>query len=398
MTKGSVSGRKIKPRFYLFMAAAVLLLMFLGRSIFRKPLVYTIGYGEITTWDDCPGLVVREEKTYKAPDYGKVEFFVSAGESVEKNSTIAILYREGFDGGLVDELYKIESKISDYQNKNIIKNIIDADFETIQKNIDGLVHSMQGFVGGGTTKEMPRLEEELRGLLKRRQRMLDKAASSDDYLEELFVKKSEIETQLGDWKLEISAPEAGIIGFELDGLEDLLMPIGIDYLDPEQYVSFSEFKDDKDGNIIDAPLFKIITSNRWYLLSLITSQDVYFEQGDIVSLKLPGLCDTNVEAKVRTINSSKNSALVIFEVDECLDSVLEIRNIKAEIGITTNGLMIPIKGIIRDKDEIVVKVLRQDGTKPVKVKIRAKDEEWAIIQGEDTNIDLEINDRILIYP
>ena len=400
MAKGIIiAGRRVRLRFFFFIAITLTFILFVSKLSLKQPLYDIIQYGEITSWNECAGLVIRQEKTYTAPDYGKVDFFVSKGQIVEKDALLAVLYRDNFDQGLIDDLYETKQKISDYQNKNLVQEIMDSDFEKIHDNISQIMRTMQYSVHDGVVQGMAEYENQLRGLLSRRKEMLDKEDFTNSYLEQLYEQEKDIEDKLDEWKVEIAAPETGMISFELDGLEDLLTLNEIDYLNAEQYLSFKEHEtvdSNNENSVLDAPLFKIVSPDRWYIASLIPHRNIFYEQGDSVSVKLLGLSEDIIESRIYKVDSLKDSTLVILEMTEGIESVLEARNIHIEIGTVTHGLMVPKSAIINRKDEAGVKVVHNGDIEYVKVKVRAMDDKWAVVEKENDADILELNDSILV--
>lgn len=400
MARGIViGGRRIRFRFFIFLALALALTIHIARLSSKPPIFETIQYGEITSWHQCPALVIRQEKGYTAPDYGKVDFFVSKGQMVEKDTLLAMLYKDSYNQELVDRLYKTKHKIAEYQNKNIVQEIKDGDFEKIQEDIYETVNTMQYSIQDGFFRDMDRHEKQLRGLLSRRKEMLDKGDSTDNYLEQLYEEERDIETNLEEWKVEIISPESGLISFDLDGLEGILSPKDIDYITPEQYLSFNEHdaSDYKETmSPMDAPLYKIVDSDRWYIASLIPNQDVYYEQGNPVKINIMGLSHGAIDGRVYRADFLKDDTFLILEMAEGVDQVLEIRNTPVEIGTITQGLMVPRTAIRDKKGKKGVEVEQNGEIQYVEVKIKAMDEEWAIIEAErDTDI-LEPNTRVIV--
>ena len=400
MAKGIIiAGRRVRFRFFLFLAFGLAFILYFITLALKPPLYDTIRYGEITTWDQGQGLVIRQEKSYTAPDYGKVDFFVSKGQAIDKDELLAVLYKDDYDQKLVEELYKVQQKIWDYQNKNIVQDIMDSDFEKIKDSIDDVVHTMQYSIQKDITHDMEKYENQLRNLLDKKKEILDKRDSNSNYLEQLYEQEKDIENKLDEWKTEIIAPESGIISFELDGLENILTPNDIDYLTVEQYLSFRDHEPlelDKENSRLDVPLFKIVAPDRWYIASLIPHKNVFYEQGDSLSIKLLGLSENIIDARVYKVDFLKDSTLFILEMTEDIERVLEARNIHMEIGILAQGIMVPRKAIINNNHKTGIKVASNDDIQYIEVKIKAIDDDWAIIESIDDRDVLELNDRVIV--
>lgn len=394
-----IRGKRLKPRFFFFLIMILGLTLYIIRSIFKPPLFGSVQHGELTSWIQCTGVVIRQESVYTAPDYGEVDFFVSQGQLVEKDALLAILYKDDFNRGLIDELYNVRQKIVEHQNRNIADEIMDEDFQKIQRDINEVLRTIQYSIQHDSLQGIQRQENHLRGLLNRRKDLLDKVDLPNAYLEQLFEDERDIESKLDEWKIEILAPETGLVSFDLDGLENLVTPDSVGYLTPEQYQSFKEHEPitpKEPGSIIDDPLFKIVTPDIWYVAILIPHRDVYFQKGDSIGVNVLGLSDTTANGIVYRIDSSKDSTLLIIEIEEDIDMVLGTRNVQVEVGRTTQGLMVPKTAVSHKKGTPRIRVNRDGEIQDIEVAIKAADEEWVIIERVRYDDKLELNDSILI--
>ena len=400
MAKGIIiAGRRVRFRFFIFLAMIIVFLIYLIKLMLSPPLYDTIKYGEVTTWDQCEGLVIRQEKAYTAPEFGKVEFFVSKGQLVNKDELLAVVYKDGYDDKLMDSLYNTKQKIWDYQNKNLVQEIMDSDFDKIEEDIDSIVYTMQYSIQKDEFHHMEKYENQLRGLLDRKKEILDKKESASKYLEQLYRQEEDIENKLKEWKVEITAPESGIISFELDGLENIITPKDIDYFTAEQYLTFIDYEPlelDKENTHVDVPLYKIVVPDKWYIVSLIPHKNIFYEQGDTLSLKIPGLSEEIISATVYKVDFLKDSTLVILEMIENIESVIEARTIHIEMGILAEGLMVPTDAITNKDNRTGVRVERNGDINFVEVKVKAVDDEWAIIEKINDYDALELNDSVII--
>ncbi|NLI59956.1 MAG: hypothetical protein GX375_00825 [Clostridiales bacterium] len=395
----TIAGRRIRFRFFVFLAIFFAFAFFGIKLAFKPPLYDIIQYGELNAWNEYPGIVIRDEEVYTAPDYGKVDFFVSKGQIVDKDTLLAVLYKDNYNQELVEQLYKTKQRIWDYQNRNMVQEMMDSDYETIQENIVEVMRNMQYSIHAYAAQDMENYENQLRRLLHRKKEIFHRMDSTSNYLEQLYQEEGEIESKLDEWKVEIVAPKSGIISFEIDGLEKILTPNDIDYLTRDQYLSFSEHEapvSHDENSEIGLPLYRLVESDKWYLVSLIPHKKVYYEQGDRLNLKLLGLSENPISSTVYRVDFSEDSTLVILEITDGIETVIESRKIYVEIETRAQGLMVPRGAIINQKDSIGVKVIANGDIQFVRVKVKAMDDDWAIIDKINDMDNLEVNDRILI--
>lgn len=399
MSKGiTFMGRRVRLRFPLFLILIITLVFFANRIISKPSLYGTVQYGEIATWEEYTGLVARDEQVYTAPDYGKVDYFVDRGELVDKDALVAMVYKQEYSQELIDSLYQVQQKISDYQHENIVTDMIDRDFDTINQNIDESIQSLQSYSYANGAGNIDKMEKELRTLLERRKTLLDKRDLSDSYLEGLYEDEKAIEDKLSEWKIEIPAEDAGFVGLEIDGLEDILNPSIVDRITMDEYMAFIDHPSEplERDNGIDSPLFKIVDPNTWYIISLIPHVEVFYKEGDKVQVKLDGPSETAVGSMVNRVEHFKKSTLVVLEMSEAVEQVLETRSVYGDIGSTVEGLMVPNNAIMEKQSGTGIKVEKGGETEYIPVKIRAKDDKWAIVEPEKSEYDINLNDSVLI--
>ena len=199
----------------------------------------TVEYGSITSWDQGDGLIVRDEQIFRVDSYGKIEYFAADGEMVEKDELLAVLYKKDYDEDLIDDLYKIKQKIANYQKKNIVQDILDSDYDKLETDINEAVKNIQLLVCDNSLESLEYQEKQLRNLLIRRQEFLNKKITPDQYLQKLYEEEAKLSQQIDEWKIDIVAPDTGIVSFQLDGLEEILNIGSLDYMTIEEFLAIS---------------------------------------------------------------------------------------------------------------------------------------------------------------
>ena len=75
----------------------------------------------------------------------------------------------------------------------------------------------------------------------------------DHYLEQLYAQEAEINNQLEEWRLELVAPQSGLVSFSLDSMEDILDIKSVNYLTINDFVNLTtqeviETEEDEAGD------------------------------------------------------------------------------------------------------------------------------------------------------
>ena len=62
----TIAGRRIRFRFFVFLAIFFAFAFFGIKLAFKPPLYDIIQYGELNAWNEYPGIVIRDEEVYTA--------------------------------------------------------------------------------------------------------------------------------------------------------------------------------------------------------------------------------------------------------------------------------------------------------------------------------------------
>lgn len=402
MDKGLVIGRRrVRLRFFVFLFTVIMGCYYLIHASTRTPVYGIVQYGEILLKDRGDALVIRQESVYDAPEYGRVNFLVAEGESVEKEAPVAVLYKANYKEELVYQLYNVQEKILLYQQENIVQEIIDKDLEKVEKDIVGTVASIQVAVRDLQLDKLDDYEKRLRSLFASRQKVLDQKMGSDPYLERLYKEEAELNKQLEEWKVELVAPESGFISFSLDGMEDILGAKAVNYIKIEDFKSFygkdvvEQVDSGEDANA-DQPFFKIVQPGKWYAACLISKPQINYVEGQEVDVSFIGPQVQTIKGKVYRIVQGKGETLVIVEFNEKVEDFINKRSVKVEISKNFQGFMVPAGAVVTRRGEKGIRMIREDSEAFVPVEMVASDGDNAIISEKGESKQLELHAKVRI--
>lgn len=401
MARGLVIGRRrVRLRFIFFLMSIVVCIFWISDIRIGEKRYGTVEYGSITSWDQGDGLIVRDEQIFRVDSYGKIEYFAADGEMVEKDELLAVLYKKDYDEDLIDDLYKIKQKIVNYQKKNIVQDILDSDYDKLETDINEAVKNIQLLVCDNSLESLEYQEKQLRNLLIRRQEFLNKKITPDQYLQKLYEEEAKLSQQIDEWKIDIVAPDTGIVSFQLDGLEEILNIGSLDYMTIEEFLAISNnlsIQDMQTEEEIEWPLFKLINPSKWYLVCHIPTTDIFYEKNDVLNIKLLGSHEEVLEGIVYKIDRGNNSSLIILELTEGIDSIVHTRRLPVEIGKTTEGLLVPSSSIIKNNGKTGVEFVYRGEICFVEVKIKAMNDEKAVVEKVGDVEGLNIHDKVVIH-
>jgi len=394
-----IFGRRVRFRFIFFIAAIVIAVLYFSDIRVKPRNFATVEYGAVTAWNRGDGLIVRNEEVFDSVEYGKIEYISADGELVEKDELLAVLYKNNYSEDLIDNLYQVKQKISDYQKKNIIQDILDNDYNQLESSINELVFNIQASIHSNSFSSLEYQEKQLHSLLERRQKLLNRIITPDQYLEQLYEKEAELTKQLNEWKIDIVAPDSGIVSFQLDGLERVLNSGSLDYMTIDEFLTIKQsllIQDEKTDPNLDRPLFRLINPEKWYLVCHIPTSEIYYEKNDVVNVKLLGSNQKILEGVIYKIDKRSDSSLVVLEFTEGIESVIHIRNLPVEIGKTVEGLIVPTSSIIKNNGKTGIELVYKGDIIFMEVRIKAMDEEKAVIEKVGDVEGLNLHDKVVI--
>lgn len=395
-----IGRRRVRLRFIFFLMSIVVCIFWISDIRIGEKRYGTVEYGSITSWDQGDGLIVRDEQIFRVDSYGKIEYFAADGEMVEKDELLAVLYKKDYDEDLIDDLYKIKQKIANYQKKNIVQDILDSDYDKLETDINEAVKNIQLLVCDNSLESLEYQEKQLRNLLIRRQEFLNKKITPDQYLQKLYEEEAKLSQQIDEWKIDIVAPDTGIVSFQLDGLEEILNIGSLDYMTIEEFLAISNnlsIQDMQTEEEIEWPLFKLINPSKWYLVCHIPTTDIFYEKNDVLNIKLLGSHEEVLEGIVYKIDRGNDSSLIILELTEGIDSIVHTRRLPVEIGKTTEGLLVPSSSIIKNNGKTGVEFVYRGEICFVEVKIKAMNDEKAVVEKVGDVEGLNIHDKVVIH-
>lgn len=403
MARGLViGGRRVRLRFVFFLTAIVACILWFSDIRLGERNYGTVEYGSITIWNHGDGLIIRDEEIFNVNSYGKIEYFSADGEMVEKDELLAVLYKSNYKEDLIDDLYEIKQKIANYQRKNIVQDILDSDYNKLESNINEVVQNIQFLVCRNNLNKLEYQEKQLRELLTRRQEFLNRKITPDQYLQKLYEEETRLNQQIAEWKINIVAPDSGIISFQLDGLEEILNLGSLDYMTIEEFlaiwktISIQDMQTEQ-GQELEQPLFRLIDPSKWYLACHIPTADIFYEKNDVLKVKLLGSSEEVLEGVVYKIDRGSDKALVILELTEGIDSVINTRDLPIEIGKTTEGLLVPSSSIIKSNGKTGVEFVYRGQIRFVEVRVKAMNDEKAVIEKIGDVEGLNVHDKVVVH-
>lgn len=385
--------RKLKPRFYVVCAALVACVAFLVWTFFPgKP--HSVDQGKIEYSDSFNSVVIRDETIYQEENFGKITMLVGEGKKVAKDAKIAEVYQWDYSDRITAELTDIQTKISDYQEQNVLKNIVNKDLETVRGKINDKIAEIKAVVDGTSTADTLKLEEQLKGL-KNEEQTLIKAISptTDATLNEMYALEKSILDRIDKSKRDVLASEAGVVSFYFDGAEETLKPENIDNFTKADVENILAGKLPTTNNQLDGKksLYRLIDNYKWYIVFLGPKDGVRELVVDQkYEITFEGIYDQPYNGKLISSRNVDGATLYAFEFEEDVSPLISVRSAKIKINKTFEGYKIPSSAIKEQNGIKGVYVDMSYGKTFVKVNVVVDDGRHAIVEFIDTKMEEDI--------
>lgn len=355
-------------KFYFFLgglAAGVFLVAFFILHVSTV----TTEWGKIDFETSQSTVVVRDEKVYNAENYGKATFLAVEGERVAQGTDIAEVYKWGYNDKIMSDLLETQTKIEQYQENDLLRDVIDKDLEAINQSITGKSEKISAIISGAEQGDLVQEEKELRQLMENKRTYLHDKVNADSQLELYYEQESQLLERVDSWRQTVQAPAAGVVSFYFDGCEALLNADNIEQL------TIKNINDIVNGSALtqvvsseaERPLYRLVNNYKWYLL-IVSGEPIHeFESDNEFMIAFKEYVDKQYTGKVVGQREEDAGFIYAIEVNDDIGPLLNTRRADATIHTVFEGIKVPsgsvktvenIKGVyvVDDKKKTFVPV------------------------------------------
>ncbi|MGI6160489.1 MAG: HlyD family efflux transporter periplasmic adaptor subunit [Christensenellales bacterium] len=357
---------RLRPRFYVLLAFIIVAVAGLIIMLDGNGELVTVQNGTVAFEKQVDAIVVRNEQVYTAEDYGKIVINVAEGERIAKDTKVAELYKWGYNDKVLDDLLQIQQQIKDYQENNILKNIIVEDLETLDSEIAAKIKEIAAAIQTGSGVDLLKLEQQLKTYMSDRQMLLKAKTNPDSTLEGYYSKEDQLNNRIAEWKVDVLAEASGVISFYFDGAEE--------YLSSETLNSLTRLEIDEILKIANTrklvsaeaakPLYRLVDNFKWYAAIIAPPGQLEEMRADMkYSMTFEGYYDRPYEGRVISVRRLEDdSNLITLEILEDIGPLLGARQVLADIKRDYTGLKVPATAITKKDDKTGV-YMDADGEK-----------------------------------
>jgi len=376
----------------LVCVAAVVLLLVLSEHTVE------VGKGSMTFTSADKGILIRKETLYKSENYGKVDFIAEEGQVVTEGTPIATVYSWNYNDDDYQALKVLEDTIMDYQQDNILKDVVLSDLSQLSQTIEEKTAFIRSVVRGEEEGDLLRLGRELQALMDERTEFLREAVTEDEQLAAFYKQEEALKAKIEEWQETTLAKENGVVSFYFDGTETLLTPANLTKL---TYKNISDILNGRtfyttDETSAGRPFYRVVTPDEWYVIVICDQNVPEFSNGMAFKVRFGDDKETTYTANVTDYREDGGKHLYTFAFREPIGKLLQARQVSMEISASYVGLLVP-SGAVKEKDGVKGIYFKNGANKefaPVSVLMEQDGE--AVVQTVDAKSALA--EGSLIYP
>ena len=391
---------------YLIFAIIIIYIFYSIYLLLRSPNeTVLVDDGSLTLEESATGYIIREETVLTGNNYKNgLTAILSEGERAAKDQTI-FRYSSSNEEEIKSKIEEINLKIQEALSKE--GTIPSTDIRNLEKQIDEKLQNLNEITDTQTIEEY---KKEIEEIISKKARIAGSLSQRGSYIQDLTKQKEEYEQKLTEGSEYINAPEAGVVSYRVDGLEDILTPDDFSNLTEESLENLGL----TTGKIISTSTEsgKIINNFNCYLATILSSESAkQAELDEKVTLTLSS--GNEISANIKYIAEQDNDkVLIVFELNTLTEELIQYRKISFNITWWSySGLKVPNTSIIEDEKGLKYVIRKKaDLSEKVLVKVLKKNDKYSIIStynteelnqlGVDSQSYSKISqyDTILLYP
>ncbi len=391
--KNGPNKQKKKTRIRVALFLVVIYLVVLAFMSFKPPSIAKVVYGNVASYFETQGMVVRNEKVVYSSKNGYIIKKLQENTRVPKGYKVVQMSNKESVGDLSYQLDAINEKIDIAENKQANGNGFTDDINKIDNDIKGLLSEIKKDARMGTFNITQRDINKLSSMLEKKNAIASDNPFVKDNVTKMENEKKDIEELIRNSYTYTKSPEAGIVSFYIDGYEN----INGDNI--SNYDVFNEKPQDNsskdEGDFVNAgdPLFKVVDNYQWYIYIKVPSKEPALKNGENVKLNIH---EKSLDARVVKLIKQNDGHCALLGLNQQYDGFVKDRFVKLKVVKNSDeGMMLPYKSIINANGKRYVYKYASNGIKKIEVKVLATDGDKAVVDSVDKLDGLKVYDEVI---
>jgi len=311
--------------------------------------VETVSYGTIATPQSYTGLIVRDEYLTVSDRSGQVFFEYADGDHVARNSVVCQVKDTNSTDIIEGRLDEIDKDILRNQKKRADLSVFAEDINRIEENMQRVIDNYAGHGMRADMNYVYTLKSQLQSSITQRNEIW--LSENVDSLSQLTEERTIYEQQLAQNMSKIRADESGVFALSYDNLEHILTPETIGDITQAQVNAKERMEYISKGKNVASgeTLFRIVTSNLWYIVSYVPNTSALgWQKGSSAVLEIQnGDSLVSVSVTIDSIEIGEKESKVVFSSYTFMNTFIDARTVKFQLASEAlGGLKIPNSAII----------------------------------------------------
>lgn len=346
----------------------------------------TVQIGSVESAKSANGIIVRAEKVFTSPAAGAVEYSVAEDEKIRSGTVVCSISDAQTVAQLQAELDAINEDILKMQENREDLSEHTEEVAKINTRVQTLTDESTFDFVSGNISGLYSLKQNIEKQIDTRNQLL--LTENSGALSDLVGQRTNELNQINDNITTVASDVGGIVSYNIDGLEATLTPDVLPNLTKDQVEEGSSAVSGSKTNVAAGEaVFKVITSNIWYIASYMPdSYTEGWEVGDSMDIYVQHNGSTqNLSVKINSLTHGDKEAYVIFESNEYMSDYVSERSITFEVDRPKEGYKIPNTAISQqtllkvpieyvDTDNSILYKVTDGGTKRTEVTISGYDD------------------------
>ena len=368
----------MKKLIKIFIVSIIIIYAWSLYVYFNSPIkTEMVTYGTQEDIESAKGYIIRNEKIIYTGAQGSVTPIVQEGERVPKNKKIATVYTGDVNENTVQMIKELDRRIASIRSSQSNNNLFEGDLRKLDRQMDEKINQLINMQDSKLIN-LSQLKSEINNIIDKQLLISGENGTVGVNLQSLLDERSAYEKKLSASRVDLYSPASGILSYEIDGLEEVLVPENIAELKPGDFDFLEEYNSGEvKVNVTNKgfPTAKIIDNFKWYIAVQAPEESVdTLAVGDNITICLYDYDDLKVKANVNYISEVEGGkVIIVFSLNQYIEDFYLLR--RTNIGIVNSshsGLKIPVSAIRVQNGKTGVFVIRNRIAKFYEIEILSK--------------------------
>ena len=333
----------------------------------------TVIQGEIADEQSYEGYVIRDESVLSTNMVSDIMLTKTEGSRVGKSEIVAT-YISKNKQDMEEKIKKLDEKIqSAMENQN---DIYSTDTKKIEAQIENVISKISNT---NERQAILQYKKQIDSLTEKKAKMIGELSPAGSYINQLIKERNEYEKELNQSTDYIKTNMSGVVSTRIDGYENVLTAKDVENITYEQLDNLKLRTDEIIPNSTKS--IKIIDNYYCYIVVHIDDKHKdSIKEGDTVQIRLNYGNVEKTKAEIVNMKDEGDGKTVVLKISKNVEGLIDYRKISFDIiWWEQQGLKIPNAAVEGQGNNATVTLLKYGLEYTVRVKIKAQNEDYAII-------------------